>query len=226
MASMSSALNADLRVRVVMDTASMPWTPSPSLSVFRKRLHLVGGAESGQVTSVVRYERGATFPAHGHPEGEEILVLSGVFSDDRGDHEAGTYLLNPPGFTHAPSSRDGCLLFVKLRQYGGEGRQTVAMNTQAAAFEAGPEPGVERLLLYRQPGFPEAMWLVRMAAGAATAREALPGGEEVFVVSGAFEDDEGSYPEGTWLRQPPGSSSAKRSPRGALLYMKQGHLGA
>ena len=34
---------------------------------FRKRVHLVGAAEAGQVTSIVRYEPGATFPPHDHP---------------------------------------------------------------------------------------------------------------------------------------------------------------
>ena len=40
-------------------------------------------------------------------------MLEGVFSDEGGDHAAGTYLRNPPGSAHAPFSREGCLLFVK-----------------------------------------------------------------------------------------------------------------
>ena len=82
-------------------TARMEWVSSPSGSVWRKRVHLVGPPESGQVTSVVRYEPTSRFPAHDHPEGEEILVLDGVFSDEHGDWP-GTYLLNPEGFRHAP----------------------------------------------------------------------------------------------------------------------------
>ena len=34
-------------MRVAVDTAAMEWTPSPSRTVFRKRVHLVGPAESG-----------------------------------------------------------------------------------------------------------------------------------------------------------------------------------
>ena len=101
-----------------MHTAKMEWTPSPSGTVWRKRLHLVGDPESGQVTSVVRFEPDAEFSVHDHPEGEEILVLEGVFSDERGDWTAGSYLSNPEGFRHHSSSSEGCLLFVKLRQYG------------------------------------------------------------------------------------------------------------
>ena len=70
-----STINGDLSVRVAVDTAAMQWTPSPSRTVWRKRVHLVGPAEAGQVTSVVRYEPGSKFHAHDHPDGEEILVL-------------------------------------------------------------------------------------------------------------------------------------------------------
>ena len=126
---MSDAINGDLSVRAVVDTARMEWVSSPSGSVWRKRVHLVGPPESGQVTSVVRYEPKSRFPAHDHPEGEEILVLDGVFSDEHGDWPAGTYLLNPEGFRHAPSSEPGCLLFVKLRQFPGRERRHVVVDT-------------------------------------------------------------------------------------------------
>src|SRR3546814_7726014 len=105
-----------------MDTAAMDWQASPSPTVWRKRLDLVDG-EFSRVTSIVRYDPSSSFRAHGHPQGEEILVLDGVFSDEHGDYPAGTFLLNPAGFRHAPFSEDGCILFVKLCQFPGEGRE-------------------------------------------------------------------------------------------------------
>ena len=78
-----------------MHSQEMTWQPSPGGGVERQRLHLVGEPESGQVTSLVRYAPGASFPAHNHPEGEEILVLDGIFSDENGDWPAGSLLLNP-----------------------------------------------------------------------------------------------------------------------------------
>ena len=53
------SLNGDMNRRVAVRTSTLDWQPSPSGTVWRKRLHLVGGVESGQVTSVVRYEKGA-----------------------------------------------------------------------------------------------------------------------------------------------------------------------
>ena len=90
MQSETEALNGNMAVRAVMDTQQMDWTPSPAGNVLRKRLHLVGEVESGQVTSIVRYLPGSSFPEHGHPEGEEIFVLEGTFSDHVGDANEGT----------------------------------------------------------------------------------------------------------------------------------------
>lgn len=98
-------LNADMSIAAVVYSSAMDWQSSPSSTVSRKRFHLVGEAESGQVTSLVQYHPGASFPAHPHPGGEEILVLSGVFSDETGNWPIGSYLLNPAGFTHAPYLR-------------------------------------------------------------------------------------------------------------------------
>ena len=141
------ALHGDLSRPVVVRTADQSWQPSPSGTVLRKRLHRVGPAESGQVTSIVRYQPDSSFPAHDHPEGEEILVLEGVFSDEHGDWPAGTYLLNPEGFRHAPFSKPGCLLFVKLRQYAGAGRQHVALQTGDVPWQEGAQAGIEQKLL-------------------------------------------------------------------------------
>ena len=76
-------LNGNLGARVSAHTRDLEWQPSPSATVFRKRLHLVGEPEKGQVTSLVRFVPGSSFSAHDHPEGEEILVIAGVFSDER-----------------------------------------------------------------------------------------------------------------------------------------------
>jgi hypothetical protein len=145
---MNESINGDLAVRATADTVSMEWTPSPSGTVWRKRVHLVGAPESGQVTSLVRYQPESSFPVHDHPEGEEILVLEGVFSDEYGDWPAGTYLLNPEGFRHAPYSKEGCLLFVKLRQFPGRDREHMAIDTATLDWQRIPVPGIDVKPLY------------------------------------------------------------------------------
>lgn len=213
-------LNGDLSARVVVDTTALPWTASPSRTVWRKRLHRVGPAESGQVTSIVRYDPGATFPVHDHPEGEEIFVLDGIFSDEHGDWPAGTWLLNPEGFRHAPYSKDGCLLFVKLRQAAGDGRQHVESRTDQSSWSASEFAGVERKRLAAEVGYSDSTWLERWSPGASPGVRRLTGGAEIFVLKGSFSDEFGEYGEGSWLRLPVHSSHHPISRDGCVLYVK------
>jgi anti-sigma factor ChrR (cupin superfamily) len=215
------SINGDLAARVAVDTAAMEWTPSPSRTVWRKRVHLVGPVESGQVTSVVRYEPQSTFHVHDHPDGEEILVLDGVFSDERGDWPAGTYLLNPEGFRHAPFSREGCVLFVKLRQFPGRTREHVALRTESMPWEP-VRDGVAVRRLYSQDGFFDSMRLERWEPGVQLGRIDYPGGAELFVLGGSFADARGACARGFWLRLPPGTSHSPSTDEGCVLYIKEG----
>ena len=105
-------INADYRQRVTLNHHDLPWISSPETGVERKMLERLGG-EVAKATSIVRYQPGSKFHAHRHDFGEEILVLEGVFSDETGDYPAGTYLMSPPGSSHAPFSELGCTLCVK-----------------------------------------------------------------------------------------------------------------
>ena len=216
-------LNADFSQPAFVRTAEVDWQPSPSPSVHRKRLDLAGPAEAGRVTSVVRYAPNSRFPAHPHPDGEEILVLDGVFADEHGRYPAGTYLLNPEGFSHAPFSDEGCVLFVKLRQYPGRDRRQITVDSRSAEWQPGG-PGREVLPLYAEDGRPEQMRLVRLAPGSVQPAHEHVGGEEVFVIDGDLADEAGQYRAGDWLRYPDGSRHAVSSKAGCLLYVKVGHL--
>ena len=205
---------------------SMNWQNSPARGVRRKRLFHSGAAEGGVVTSIVEYAAGSEFPEHGHPEGEEILVLEGTFSDQRGDFRRGSYLLNPEGFRHTPYSRQGCVVFVKLRQYGGAERERLSLDTSAGEWSSGPWTpiigSVRTQPLYRSPHYPETIHLIELAPGTELEPLTLPEGEEVFVISGKFADERNEYPRHTWLRLPPGSTHRPSSQDGALLYVRRG----
>lgn len=220
------ALNGDFSRFVVMRTAQMQWTSSPSGSVRRKRLHHVGPEESGQVTSLVRFERGATFPMHAHPDGEEILVLDGVFSDESGDFPAGSYLLNPDGFHHAPHSRDGCLLFVKLRQYPGRERPARQLDTAAMPWEE-RAPGARGKGLFTDGGFPgsiwpDSTWLEEWEAGCTREFAAEGGGLELFFLDGEAESREGRLAAGDWVRFPADQPVEITAHAPCAVYVKQG----
>jgi anti-sigma factor ChrR (cupin superfamily) len=213
-------LRGDMSRRVVVDTDSLQWTSSPSRSVSRKRLHRVGPAESGQVTSLVRYDAGSAFPVHDHPDGEEILVLEGVFSDEHGDWPAGTWLLNPEGFRHSPFSKEGCLLFVKLRQAPGRARHHVELRTDSLDWADSGINGVEHKKLAAQSPFPDSTWLERWSPGAVPGEREHAGGAEYLVLEGVFCDEAGEHVKGSWLRYPVGARHRPMTRDGCVLYAK------
>lgn len=219
-----TSINGDLGEIVSVDTRAMDWSPSPSGTVWRKRMHLVGEPESGQVTSLVRYEPGATFPTHDHPDGEEILVLEGVFSDEHGDWPAGSYLLNPEGFRHTPFSREGCLLFVKLRQYPGRDRAHVALMTREIDWQPGSSPYIEIKPLYAQQQYSDSVHLERWEHSAALDPITYPEGAEIFVLDGEFRDETGVHGTHSWLRLPAGATHSPSTAAGCTLYVKRGGL--
>jgi anti-sigma factor ChrR (cupin superfamily) len=204
----------------VVFAGQLDWTSSPSDGVVRKRLYHRGSAESGVVTSLVRYRPGAHFERHYHPKGEEILVLEGVFSDEHGDFPAGSYLLNPPGSGHRPFSAPGCLLLVKLNQYYGEHRAQVAIDTRKLKWQILDRLGLKRKVLYRQSGFSDRVSLLRLEANTRMGPLIHARGAEIFVVEGGYADEHGIYPAGSWLRLPPGHHHSPVSEAGCVLYLK------
>jgi len=213
-------LNMDFTQRAVINTADVDWQPSPKAGVWRKPLARAE-AERGHATSVVRYEPGARFSAHDHPLGEEMLVLEGVFSDESGDYPAGTYLRNPEGFRHAPFSKEGCVILVKLYQFQPTDGAKVCIDTNTAVWRAGIG-GLSVLPLHEHLG--ESVALVRWPAGEHFQPHVHMGGEEIFVISGEFCDEYGRYPAGSWIRSPHQSRHDPFVEVDTLIWVKVGHL--
>jgi anti-sigma factor ChrR (cupin superfamily) len=221
----SNLLNADFAQRVVLPPPTAEsWMPSPEPGVHRHRLDRIGD-EVARATSIVRYEPGSRFARHVHGGGEEFLVLDGTFSDERGDYPAGSYVRNPPGTAHAPFSREGCTLFVKLWQFAEGDNEPVRIDTASAPWRAGLVPGLAVMPLHEFDGVSTA--LVRWAPQTRFNTHSHPGGEEILVLQGLFRDEQGEYPAGTWLRSPRWSRHTPfTGSEGALIYVKVGHLEA
>ncbi|MSP68243.1 MAG: cupin [Alphaproteobacteria bacterium] len=216
-------LNADLTRYAFADLRRIDWERSPAPGVWRRRLDRVGG-EAGRATSLVRFDPGARFLTHPHPGGEEILVLDGTFEDEHGAYPAGSYLLNPAGFEHESFSTAGCTLFVKLRQYAGADRVKVALDSNALAWKPGRFADTENRRLYTRDGTGEFMQLTRISPGCNIPLHDHPGGEEVLLLEGDLEDENGRCEGMAWVRYPDGSRHAPRSTGGCLLYVKYGGL--
>jgi len=206
--------------QVFIDTNEVSWVASPAAGVWRKPLARED-AERGHATSIVKYEAGAKFSSHGHPLGEEILVLQGIFSDESGDYPAGTYFRNPEGFSHAPFSENGCVLFVKLHQFQENDTSRVCIDINNTDWLPGIG-GLQVMPLHEYKG--ESVALVKWPAGEKFQPHTHFGGEEIYVIKGEFIDEHGRYPAGSWIRSPHLSSHHPYVEQETIILVKVGHL--
>jgi ChrR Cupin-like domain len=215
-------LNADFSKRAAVHAGALPWVASPMAGVERRMLDRIGD-EVARATSVVRYAPASRFSPHTHGGGEEFLVLEGVFSDEHGDFPAGTYVRNPPTSRHTPGSTPGCVIFVKLWQFDPGDRTHVRLDTTKSA--ALPDPsrsGVAVTPLYR-----DAREDVRIETWAPrrTGQFGSPGGAELFVLDGTFEESSESFTRWSWLRLPHNVFAHLRAgEHGFRAWVKTGHL--
>jgi anti-sigma factor ChrR (cupin superfamily) len=85
----------------------LSWEPfRPGVDIYR----LYKDGETGSAAALLRYQPGASVPMHGHTGFEHIFVLSGSQTDQNGEHEAGTLVINPPSTKHSVISQAGCIV--------------------------------------------------------------------------------------------------------------------
>jgi anti-sigma factor ChrR (cupin superfamily) len=95
--------------RVVVNIREAEWHPGLVAG-----LSVLPLCEFGtQHTAMVRWAPNTFFNPHRHYGGEEIFVVNGVFEDEHGRYEEGSWLRNPHMSQHQPFSREGCTIFVK-----------------------------------------------------------------------------------------------------------------
>jgi anti-sigma factor ChrR (cupin superfamily) len=99
--------------------------------------------------------------------------------------------------------------------------QRVVVATNDLPWVPSPQAGVERRLLDRIGGeVARATSLVRYAPDSAFPPHVHALGEEFLVLDGIFSDEHGDYPEGTYIRNPPGSSHSPRTAPGCTILVK------
>ena len=215
-------INADFSKRVAVHSSQIEWVRSPMPGVERRMLDRIG-EEVARATSIVRYAPGSSFSAHTHDGGEEFLVLEGVFRDEHGDYPVGSYVRNPPTSSHTPGSEPGCVILVKLHQFDPADRRFVRLRTT----EIEPIALADRIGVGVIPLYDDAREDVRIEIwdpGAVT-RASAPGGMEVFVLDGGFEERGEGFSRHSWLRVPAGDTlDAVAGAAGARVWIKSGHL--
>jgi len=98
----------------------------------------------------------------------------------------------------------------------------IAIHSKNEIWHKSPSDGVERLYLERNDGGESAIAtsIVRFAPGSKFDEHVHDGGEEFIVLEGIFSDEFGSYPKGTYIRNPMGSSHNPYSDSGCVIFVK------
>ncbi len=240
-------LNMNFSQPLSLNYDTSRWQPSPAAGVWRYPLEREQ-AESGHVTSLVRFEPDSHFPEHLHPMGEEFWVLEGTFSDENGDYPAGSYVRHPPGSRHGSFTREGCVIFVKLNQFDEDDHAWLKVLPEQRLWITGSQ-GYRRLPLHHHGGVHTSV--LHFPDGGAFPLCCYRQGLEILVLEGELlegdlsvkqepvkqepvkQEQAGEASQGTalhpglsWLRFPPGSQPRLQAGPGTRLWVRTGHLGA
>ena len=214
-------INADFSQPAIIMPENYHWVESPKGEVKRMMLDRIG-TEKARATSLVEFGKHSTFPEHQHPLGEEVLVLSGVFTENSHLHyPQGWYLRNPHQSSHQVSSQEGCLIFVKLMQMSEDEKQRVQINTN----DPQNWKNINNLLIC--PLFEseqEKTYLVQLQPSQQLIEDSKQG-LEIFILEGQLLAEDHLYMSGCWLRLPIDSKTQFTADlSGAKLYIKTRHL--
>ena len=214
-------IHADFTKSVIIGPQDYHWVKSPGGEVNRMMLDRIG-EEKARATSLVEFAAQSQFPQHSHPFGEEVLVLSGVFTEDVEHHyTTGWYMRNPHQSTHHISSAAGCRIFVKLMQMTEDELEPTRIDTHD------PRNWEFRQGRYLCPLFEskfEKTFIEKLQPHQQFS-ETQEQGIEIFILSGELCADSMIYTAGTWLRLAQKSHLAlSATALGSTVYVKSGHL--
>lgn len=81
--------------------------------IFVKVLHY--DKETKRATTfLLKFEAGASYPYHNHPEGEEAFIIEGEAYFNEQKLAKGDYLFTPPTFKHSVKTDIGCVIFFRV----------------------------------------------------------------------------------------------------------------
>jgi len=99
--------------------------------------------------------------------------------------------------------------------------QRVLVHSEGEPWQSSPSVGVERRMLDRIGGeVARATTIVRFAPGHSFAAHTHGGGEEFVVLDGVFQDENGDYPAGTYVRNPPTTRHTPHAEQGCTIFVK------
>ena len=201
-------------------TSELAWTATGTPGVEKKVL--VARNESGMhEVSILRLGPGARLPSLHQGWGIEVVVLEGAWQLPEGTLGENGYSRRPPGEMDAGSTETGCTLYVRSGPFAEDDQELVHLQAGEEPWLAGQ--GNLRVKPLHSMGSGGTA-LVHWPAGERFIRHQHWGGEEIFVLSGTFRDEHGTYPKGTWIQSPHLSTHHPFVEEETVIFVKTGHL--
>jgi len=198
----------------------LEWAATKDLKITKKIIEKISTGNNQQITSLVHYGAGAVSSPHCHPYGEEIFVLEGTFSDERGDFSTGSYIRNPPDSFHQPYSKYGCLIFIKNGYMNSRETSHLHVETYSENWKVDVSPVTDVINLYNKRD--EKVDLVQFLPADLPSKQSFQAGIELFVLEGVLNCQDKFYPKNTWLRETGDSFQGFFSRSGCTVYRKTG----
>lgn len=221
----AAAVNADPNKVAVVDTNEMPWEKTEHPGVLRKVLERVNDPKKGRETALLKLEPGAGLPAETLVDRMDIFVIEGTYADGHGHYGPHTFIRNQPGFRHTPSSKEGCMLYVKWRVPIRPGGERLVIDAKTAQWLDFPHRGAKVLHLY-----PNTDGIETGRIGNVHPNRKIPShdhsiGEETLVLNGCLKDEYAAYAPGVWFRMPCGVPHAPYTEGdGCMMLIREGDL--
>ncbi|MGK0201880.1 MAG: hypothetical protein ACI9S9_000943 [Planctomycetota bacterium] len=180
-----------------------------------------GEGDPGFEISLVRLGSGCSLPAAAADCGMEVLVCDGTWQLSAGNLSKNSYARQPPGIALENTTSNGATLLVRSGPFAANDGDIVhAMFNEELWREGQGNLKVQPLHSIGDCGTA----LVHWPAGERFQPHRHWGGEEVFVLSGTFEDEHGRYPTGTWMLSPHLSAHHPFVTEETIIFVKTGHL--
>ncbi len=171
--------------------------------------------------SILRLESGAQLPSPPEGWGIEVVVLEGSWQVPEGILEENGYSRRPPGEVCTGSTATGCTLYVRSGLFVEDDAELVHSQAEVEPWLTGHgNLRVKALHSMDREGTAFVHW----PAGERFVRHQHWGGEEIFVLSGTFRDEHGTYPTGTWIQSPHLSTHHPFVEEETVIFVKTGHL--
>jgi hypothetical protein len=207
-----------------LDTTSMTWTPqAPGVD----RMALATGVgrngqdDPGYQISLVRLGTGCSLPVAAAGFGMEVLVGDGTWQLPGGNLGKNSYVRQPPNTALENTTSTGATLLVRSGPFAQSDRDIVRVVFDEQTWL--PGQGNLRVQPLHSIG-DSGTALVHWPAGERFQPHRHWGGEEIFVLSGTFEDEHGRYPAGTWMLSPHLSTHHPFVTEETIIFVKTGHL--